>query len=71
MVFRGMSLEMKQDNSAIDRKPKQIGEWDPMNKNLEFGTQTSLEQEQHVKVNINPADRIMVFLKEHQPFFNG
>lgn len=66
-----MSLEIKQNNSAIDRKPKQIGEWDPMNKNLEFGIQTSLQQEQHVKVNINPADRTTVFLKEHQLFFNG
>lgn len=39
-----------------------------MNMNLEFGTQTSLEQEQYVKVNINPADRTMVFLKEHHLF---
>lgn len=64
------SLKMKQKNSAIDRKPNQVGQWDPVNKNLRFVAQISLEQE-HMKVKINPADKPTMFLKEHQPFSNG
>lgn len=64
------SLEMKQKNGAMDRKPEQVGEWDPVNKNTRFGTQTSLEKKQHVTVKISPADETTMFLKEHQPIFN-
>lgn len=37
------SLEVK-ENSVIVRKPKQVGQWEPVNKNLRFGAQTFLEQ---------------------------